>query len=74
MSDEITEILPLDMPDWAVDAKAKGQFFNTALELVSKLERQVAAGNHCADCPYWTWEWEYSWDKTDCRCPKPETH
>lgn len=23
---------------------------------------------HHPDCNYWKWDWEHSWDATDCNC------
>ena len=33
---KITEIIPNDMPDWAREAMANGQFFNVACENINR--------------------------------------
>jgi hypothetical protein len=40
---EITEIIPDDLPDWAVKAMAEGQLFNVVFDRIRKLESMCKA-------------------------------
>jgi len=42
MSSRITEILPDDMPEWADEGIASGQFFRVCLSRVAKLEDDLS--------------------------------
>jgi len=39
-------------------------------ECVKELEALIRGTNHHPDCKFWKWNWEYSWDVTDCTCSK----
>jgi hypothetical protein len=38
---EITEIIPDDLPDWAIKAMAEGQLFTVTFERIKRLEAQL---------------------------------
>jgi 2C-methyl-D-erythritol 2,4-cyclodiphosphate synthase len=38
---KITEIIPDDLPEWAVEAMAEGQFFRTALQKIQERDRRI---------------------------------
>jgi len=38
---KITEIIPDDLPDWAIDAMAEGQFFNVVAERLKSDEAEI---------------------------------
>lgn len=40
MSHRIVEIIPNDLPDWAVEAMAKGQLFHAMIEEITYLTNQ----------------------------------
>lgn len=35
---------------------------------VLALLQQVQFANHDKSCLYWTWNWNFSWHRTDCTC------
>lgn len=41
---------------------------NYTVSLLRQAENQIRAANHDIDCPYWKWDWEFSWAESDCTC------
>jgi len=38
-------------------------------EMIDRIEELEALPHyHHPDCNYWKWDWQYSWDVTDCNC------
>jgi len=44
---KIVEILPNDLPEWAIEAMDKGQLFSTMLAKIKYLEKQIKKYNQC---------------------------
>jgi len=48
---KITEIIPDDLPDWAIKAMAEGQFFNVVSKKIKKLDRlEKKIADHNIEC------------------------
>jgi len=39
---KLTETIPDDMPEWAIEAMAEGRLFNKTFAVVAELEKQLA--------------------------------
>jgi hypothetical protein len=38
------------------------------ITMILALKQQIVYANHDEQCNYWTWDWNFSWHKTDCTC------
>jgi len=50
---KIVEIIPDNMPEWALNAMDRGQFFKEALEKISTLESAIAKQESDSDIIDW---------------------
>ena len=54
---KITEIMPDDAPEWAIEAMANGNLFRVTFDRVEKLEAEIAklkrmSEEYCENCGY----------------------